>query len=126
MRINQSSNIPIFIQVKSEIEKKILAKEYKEGEQIPSTTELSVNLKINPHTILKGMNILVDENILFKKRGIGIFVEIGAINIIENKRKEELLNDKINNLVLEAKLLKVSKKELMKAIEGSYSYDKDQ
>lgn len=125
MRINQSSNIPIFIQIKIEIENKILSKEYKEGYQIPSTTELSVNLKINPHTILKGMNILVDEKILFKKRGIGIFVESDAISIIESKRKEELLNEKINSLIFEAKLLKVSKEELIKSIERSYYHDKD-
>lgn len=124
MKINQNSNIPIFIQVKTEIENMILTKQYLENNQIPSTTELSVSLKINPHTILKGMNLLVDEKILYKKRGIGIFVESGAIDKIKSNRKEQLLEDKINNLVMEAKLLNISKEELKNAIERNY-YDKD-
>lgn len=124
MKINQNSNIPIFIQIKTEIENMILTKQYLENDQIPSTTELSVSLKINPHTILKGMNLLVDEKILYKKRGIGIFVESGAIDKIKSNRKEQLLEDKINNLVMEAKLLNISKEELKNAIERNY-YDKD-
>ena len=88
----------------------------KEGMQVPSTTELSKFYKINPATVLKGVNILVDKEILFKKRGIGMFVSKGAKEIIKNGRKENFKEVYLKDLIGEAKKLGITKEELLDMI----------
>ena len=78
MQINFDSDKPIFIQIAEGIEDAILTGAFEEESQIPSITEFSVTYKINPATALKGINILVDSGIIYKKRGVGMFVEKGA------------------------------------------------
>lgn len=126
MRIDTASKTPIYLQISNALEDKILEEEYLEDMQIPSTTELSMQLKINPHTVLKGMNLLVDQKILYKKRGIGMFVSPGSLTIIKEKRRRYLLKTKMKDLLNEARLLEVSKKELIEIIEGSVDYDWNQ
>lgn len=125
MKIDTNSDKPIYLQISDGLEDKILMGEYMEDTQIPSTTELSSLLKINPHTVLKGMNLLVEEQILYKKRGIGMFVCAGSLERIKEKRKRYLLDTKIKELVDEANRLGVSKEELIKVIEGSQNHDRD-
>ena len=72
--MNFEDDRPIFMQIAEGIEDAILSGVFPEESQIPSTTEISVNYKINPATALKGINILVDDNVIYKKRGIGMFV----------------------------------------------------
>lgn len=71
MKLNPDSDKPIFLQISEGIEDGILTEVFRENEQIPSITEFSVSMQINPATALKGINRLVDEDILFKKRGVG-------------------------------------------------------
>ena len=66
MNINTGIDKPIFIQIKDGIEDAVLQGIYKEGEQIPSITELALRYQINPATALKGINILVENNIVYK------------------------------------------------------------
>ena len=61
MNIDPGSDVPLFVQIAEGIEEDIFTGSYAEGDRIPSTNELSALLGINPHTVLKGMNILVDE-----------------------------------------------------------------
>ena len=82
MKLILNEDEPIFIQISKAIEDEILTDNIKEDEQVPSTTELSRLYNINPATVLKGMNILVDKNVLYKKRGLGMFVSSGAKNTI--------------------------------------------
>ena len=70
MKLILNEDEPIFIQISKAIEDEILTDNIKEDEQVPSTTELSRLYNINPATVLKGMNILVDKNILYKKANI--------------------------------------------------------
>ena len=63
---------PIYIQIAEWLENKIVTGQLKADEQVPSTTELSVSLKINPATIRKGVAILVDKGLVYKKRGMGM------------------------------------------------------
>ena len=74
MQINFQSEIPIYLQIARQLEEAILMGIYPEETQVPSTTELSTGLQINPATVLKGMNQLVADGIIYKKRGIGMFV----------------------------------------------------
>ena len=70
MQINFEDERPIFIQIAEQIEDAILSGAYPEESQIPSSTEISVGLRINPATVLKGINILVDSGLVYKKRGL--------------------------------------------------------
>lgn len=118
MKLILNDDEPIFIQIYKAIEDSILTDDIKENEQIPSTTELSKLYKINPATVLKGINILVDKKVLYKKRGIGMFVYEGAKQIIKKSRKEQFKNSFIKNLLQEAKKLEINKEELLEMIKN--------
>ena len=116
MKLELNDHEPIFIQISKAIEDEILSDSIKEEMQVPSTTELSKFYKINPATVLKGVNILVDKEILFKKRGIGMFVSKGAKEIIKNGRKENFKEVYLKDLISEAKKLGITKEELLDMI----------
>ena len=116
MKLELNDHEPIFIQISKAIEDEILCDSIKEGMQVPSTTELSKFYKINPATVLKGVNILVDKEILFKKRGIGMFVSKGAKEIIKKGRKENFKEVYLKDLSGEAKKLGITKEELLDMI----------
>ncbi len=121
MKIDFESQTPIFLQVSQGLEDEILSGVYREEQQIPSITELSAAYKINPATALKGINLLVDNNIVYKKRGIGMFVASGALQKLKEKRQEEFFNQYILPLVQEAKRLSISPEQLREWIERGIS-----
>ena len=116
MNLDARSDIPIFVQIATGIEDSILTKIYLEESQIPSTTEISTLFKINPATVLKGMNILVDEEIIYKKRGLGMFVNTGAVEKIRNKRRETFRSTFVKPLLEEAEKLGYSKEDILMCI----------
>lgn len=120
MNLNFDDEKPIFIQIAEGIKDAILSNAFPEESQIPSITEFSVTYKINPATALKGINLLVDEKIIYKKRGVGMFVEKGAIDVLKGKRKEEFFEHYISGLIEEAKRLDISNKEIIKMIERGF------
>ena len=87
MQFNFESDTPIYMQVAEQIKDAILSGAFLEETQVPSTTEISVTYKINPATALKGMTLLTDAGILYKKRGVGMFVKKGAAGTILEQRK---------------------------------------
>lgn len=107
----------IYIQIKEMIEDDILRDILLEEERAPSTNELAKIYAINPATAAKGVNLLVDEGILYKKRGIGMFVMKGAKEKIIEKRKKCFYDDYVKSLLAEAVSLGISKKELIAMIE---------
>ena len=109
----------IYIQIKEMIEQDILRDILLEEERVPSTNELAKLYAINPATAAKGVNLLVDEGILYKKRGIGMFVTAGAKNKIMEKRKKNFYDDYVKSLLAEAVSLGITKKELITMIEES-------
>ena len=121
MRINPDQEKPIFIQIAEGIEDGILTGAFPEESQIPSITEFSVNYKINPATALKGINLLVDENIIFKKRGVGMFVSKGAVQQLKKKRQNQFYDNYISNLIEEAKRLGISSDDIIATIERGFS-----
>ena len=120
MQINFEDERPIFIQIAEQIEDAILSCAYPEESQIPSSTEISVGLRINPATVLKGINILVDSGLVYKKRGIGMFVATGAVKILREKRKKEFYDKYILKLAAEAKRLNLSKDDIIAMIERGF------
>ncbi len=109
----------IYIQIKEMIESDILRDILMEEERVPSTNELAKLYAINPATAAKGVNLLVDEGILYKKRGIGMFVAEGAKEQIMKKKKEHFYDDYIKSLLAEARNLGITKQELITMIEES-------
>ncbi|MDN2454297.1 GntR family transcriptional regulator [Lactobacillus sp. UCMA15818] len=120
MHFNFNSTEPIYLQVASQIEEAIFTKNYAEKEQIPSTTEISRDFHINPATVLKGINLLVSSDLVEKKRGIGMFVAQGAYEKLVKKRRELFYQDKIVQVVDEAKRLQISEEELLNLIKRGY------
>ncbi|HZK53625.1 MAG TPA: GntR family transcriptional regulator [Desulfosporosinus sp.] len=117
MHLNMSGEKPIFLQFAEELEDNILKGIFEEETQIPSTTEVAVKFKINPATANRGVNLLVDEDIIYKKRGIGMFVKIGAREKITAKRKNAFYESYILSLVEEAKNLNITQGEIIAMLE---------
>jgi len=103
---------PIFQQLAEQLEEGILSGVYPEESQVPSITEFSVTYKINPATALKGINLLVDAGLLYKKRGVGMFVSTGAPEKLRGQRKERFYRDYIEKIVREAKHLGLTAEQL--------------
>lgn len=121
MNINPGQDKPIFIQIAEGIEDGILTGAFPEESQIPSITEFSVNYKINPATALKGINLLVDENIIYKKRGVGMFVAEGAVQKLRKKRQDQFYTNYISSLIDEARRLCISSEDVIAMIERGFS-----
>ena len=116
MKINESSLIPIFIQVAEWLEEEILQGNIKEEEQVPSTNQFATTYSINPATARKGFGLLVEEGILYKKRGIGMFVATGAKEKIQAKAKERFMKETLQSVWKEAQKLGMTKKDIIKLL----------
>lgn len=114
------SNKLIFEQVAEMVENQILDGLLNPEDQSPSTTDFANIYGINPATARKGLNILVDEGILYKKRGMGMFVTSDAKKIISDKRKNEYLTNILPDLIKNIQMLGISQDELIKEIEKNY------
>ena len=121
MKIDFGSQTPIFLQLSQGLEDEILSGIYREGEQIPSITELATSYKINPATALKGINLLVDAGIVYKKRGIGMFVSQGALQLLKEKRQDEFFQQYVLPMVQEAKRLSIQPETLRDWIERGFA-----
>lgn len=121
MKLDFDSGKPIFLQIAEGIEDAILSGAFPEESQIPSITELSASYKINPATALKGINRLVDENIVYKKRGVGMFVNSGATEKLQQKRKNQFYDNYISKMVEEARRLGLSAEDVKVLIERGFA-----
>ena len=106
----------IYLQIAQMLEDDILRGIYLEEEQVPSTNELARVYHINPATAAKGINLLVADGILYKKRGIGMFVSTGAVETIRSRRKQEFYDVRLAELLAEAQSLGITKEELIRHI----------
>lgn len=114
---NLDPNKPIYIQIREKVEDQIIKGQLKEGEQAPSTNQLVNFYKVNHITVSKGINQLVDEGILFKKRGVGMFVAEGAREKLMQQRKEAFIEEHLTNLIREAFVLGITEEELIQLIQ---------
>ena len=114
---------PIFQQIAEQLEEGILSGAYPEESQVPSITEYSVQYRINPATALKGINLLVDAGLLYKKRGVGMFVSPGAREQLRRQRRERFYQDYIQRMVREARNLGLTDSELRTLLERGMNED---
>ncbi|GIO13284.1 GntR family transcriptional regulator [Cohnella xylanilytica] len=103
---------PIFMQIAEKIENDIIERTLPEESQVPSTNQFAAFYQINPATAAKGVNLLVDEGILYKKRGIGMFVKEGARAALIEKRKEQFYDQFVIAMLREAEKLGITREEL--------------
>jgi len=107
---------PIFLQVAERIEAEILSGSMAEESQVPSINELAAFYRINPATALKGINLLVDAGVLYKRRGIGMFVAQGAQAHLLARRRGGFQEDYVRPLVAQATALGITTEELEQMI----------
>ena len=112
---------PIFLQLAEMLEEGIISGAYPEDGKIPSITEFSATLKINPATALKGINLLVDEGLVYKKRGVGMFVATGARDALLQKRRESFYTERVRPVAREASSLGLTLPELTGLVERAYN-----
>ena len=108
---------PLFLQIAENVENDILAGSLAEETQVPSTNEFAAFYRINPATAGKGVNLLVESGILYKKRGIGMFVSTGARDRVIAKRRNQFETEYVKPLVAEATKLGLTRAQLEEMIE---------
>ena len=103
-KLDLSGEKPIFLQIAESLE----------------DAELSVQYTINPATALKGINLLVDLGIAYKKRGVGMFVAKGAKALLQKKRQGDFSKRYVAAMVLEAARLGIARQELLDMVAQEY------
>lgn len=114
--LDLNSDKSIYIQIAELIENEILLENLREEDQAPSTNEFAKIYTINPATARKGLNILVDEEILYKKRGMGMFVAKGAREKILKKRQGAFFKERLPEIMDEANRLEIPFEEIINVI----------
>ena len=116
MYVDLNSTTPIYIQIAEWLQHEIVADRLQTDDKVYSQYQLAELFNINPATAGKGLTILLEEQLLYKKRGLGMFVSPDAKERIVTKRRNETLTKMALNLVIEAKRLLVSDEELLELI----------
>ena len=111
---------PLFLSIAEWLKDAILSGIYCEEGQVPSITEISLRYNMNPATALKGVNLLVDSGLLYKKRGLGMFVATGARAKLLEQRQAQFFEGYIQPLIVEAKRLQIQAGDLAAMIERGY------
>ncbi|CAI6081497.1 GntR family transcriptional regulator [Cohnella sp. JJ-181] len=103
---------PIFVQIAERIENDIIEGALPEESQVPSTNQFAAFYQINPATAAKGVNLLTEQGILYKKRGIGMFVAAGAKASLVEKRKEQFFEQYVVTMMREAEKIGITQDQL--------------
>jgi GntR family transcriptional regulator len=98
---------PLFAQIAEQLAGEIADGSLIEGARVPSTNEFASFYRINPATAAKGINVLVDEGLLEKRRGVGMFVASGARKRLLAKRRQQFADQYVEPLVAEARRLEI-------------------
>ncbi|WP_227396413.1 GntR family transcriptional regulator [Jeotgalibacillus aurantiacus] len=115
--LNPDSVKPIYVQIAEWLETEILQERFKADEKMYSQYQLADQFNINPATAAKGLTILADAGILYKKRGLGMFVTEQAAEQIRHRRINETLTALVSEIVEEASHLNVGEQELIRMIQ---------
>lgn len=107
---------PIFVQIAERIEEDILAGRLAEEEQVPSTNQFATFYQINPATAAKGVNLLVDQSTLYKRRGLGMYVAPGARAKLLEKRREGFFERYVVTMLQEAEKLGITTDQVTEMI----------
>jgi len=120
LKIDENSMIPIYVQIADGIEDDILTGRIEEGGTCYSQVTLAKELRVNPATAAKGINLLVNRGILIKHRGQAMTVSENAIEMITKRKRHEEIDLVVDNLIKLGKKLSLSKDELIEIITRKY------
>ncbi|OLS39293.1 GntR family transcriptional regulator [Bacillus sp. MRMR6] len=116
MILNMDGTKPIYLQISEWLETEILNGNFESDQKIYSQYQLAEIFNINPATAAKGLNLLADEKVLYKKRGLGMFVSSDARMMILTRRKNQTLKRLVIEIVQESERLNVTRDELIQMI----------
>ncbi|MGN1386106.1 MAG: GntR family transcriptional regulator [Bacillus sp. (in: firmicutes)] len=119
MILNSEDSKPIYVQIAEWLETEILSGNFQVDDKVYSQYQLAEMFTINPATAAKGLNLLAENEILYKRRGLGMFVADQARERILQKRKEQTLKKLVADLVQEAERLDVGEAELISMIQNA-------
>lgn len=103
---------PIYLQIAEAIRGEILTGALQDGDQVMSTTQYATTYRINPATAAKAFAELVAEDVLVKRRGIGMFVAEGATERLRDDRRRAFYADRLDPVLAEARALGISAADL--------------
>jgi GntR family transcriptional regulator len=112
---------PIFTQIAERLADEIAAGTLAEGDQVPSTNELAAFYRINPATAAKGINVLTDDGLVEKRRGVGMFVSAGARERLLDERRKQFAQRYVEPMVAEAARLRIDTETLLSLVRESDS-----
>ncbi|GAA5059012.1 DNA-binding transcriptional regulator YhcF (GntR family) [Thermocatellispora tengchongensis] len=108
---------PIYRQIADRIKAEILSEALKADEQVMSTNQYAAFYRINPATAAKAFQHLVDEGVLYKKRGIGMFVSPDARDMLRARRRETFFAEMVDPMIAEAKAIGIPLRDVVTRIE---------
>jgi len=120
MAIDFKTDTPIYMQISEMIRKAILAGDIQEEEPIPSVRQISVEQNLNPQTVLNATQVLLNENLIEKRRGLGMYVQKGAREKLQHQERKSFQDDEIPDIVQRARLLGYSESELVEIVKNAY------
>jgi len=120
MHIEFDSQTPIYLQIADMIREAILAGDIPEEEAIPSVRQISVEQNLNPQTVLNATQELINDGLIEKRRGLGMFVKKGARKQLRMEQTKEFKQHTLPELIQQAKMVGIAKEELLERIEELY------
>jgi DNA-binding transcriptional regulator YhcF (GntR family) len=96
---------PLFLQIRAQLADEIADGTLAEGDRVPSSNEFAAYHRINPATAAKGINVLIDEGLLEKRRGIGMFVAAGARDRLLAVRRQHFAEQYVEPMITEGRRL---------------------
>lgn len=114
---------PIYVQIAEAIRGEILSGALQEGEQVMSTTQYAQTYRINPATAAKAFAELVDEGVVYKQRGVGMFVAEGATELLRRGRRETFVVERLDPVLSEARVLGIDPEELIEHIRSAAGHN---
>lgn len=115
MTIAWNDSTPIYRQLRDRVVAMILDGVLKQGDPLPSVRQVAADFQINPITVSKAYQELVDENLVEKRRGLGMYVTEGARSALMKSERDRFLSDEWPQLYARLTRLGLSLKELMEA-----------
>ena len=121
MQISWNDKDPIYRQLHDRIVELILEGVFGDGEALPSVRQISSDHRINPITVSKALQILVDDELVEKRRGLGMFVVEGAREKLSQVEKDRFLNVEWPQICEQIERLGLSIQELLSSVESDAS-----
>jgi GntR family transcriptional regulator len=113
-----NDNQPIYRQLRDRVVAMILDGVLKEGDPLPSVRNVAAEYRINPLTVLKGYQELVDQNLVERKRGLGMFVKAGARNVLLKGERQKFVAEEWPRIYATIQRLGLTAEELLENANG--------